>query len=85
MLDGDLKDGIDLVAFRDKDSSGHCIGVERDAAIDDPGTALEDGGAAGAMAKRRVCEAFEDLETVDPFDEMTTFTVSGGLETLADL
>lgn len=85
MLDSDLKDRVDLVALCDKYGSGHCISVERNAAIDDPGATLEDGGAAGTMAEGRVCEAFKDLETVDPFDKVTAFTVGGSLETLADL
>ena len=37
------------------------------------------------MAKRGVCEAFENLEAVDPLDEVTTLAVGGCLETLANL
>lgn len=84
MANGDTENGKLVVAFGDEDTSRHGVGVEGDVARDDPGAALEDGGAGRVIVDARVREAFEDLWAVDPLDELTTFTIGGSLEALAD-
>ena len=83
MLDGNSENGIEVVTLRNKDGSAHSGYVHRCAAVNDPGSALDDTGTARDHCDSRVCEALGDIETIDPFEKLTTLSKGRGLEALA--
>jgi hypothetical protein len=83
MLHSDTEDSIEVITLRNVDGSTHSGYVHRCAAVNDPGSALDDAGTARDHCDSRVSEALGDLETVDPFEELTSLSKGRGLEALA--